>query len=1215
MSQRILDLIERRKRWIAINQENGFEEGIKNLLTDLYPDSAHFVFELLQNAEDAKATVAIFRLLNNSLEFEHNSSRLFSIDDVESITSIGRSYKKDDPTNIGKFGVGFKSVYSYTLTPEVISGEYHFQIHDLVVPHIVGLDSIGVNQDLTRITIPFNNPNKTSENAVTEVQTLLNTLNESSLLFLESITKIEYSLPNGQTGYVEREDGDDHLVHIKTVMTNDTEPNVVSYYKFNKAVEVPDEKRCTKLCNISIAYRVEQTSTNEKSNYDIGWKTKQIEPGRVCIYFPAEKEISNLKFHINAPFASTVARDSIRDCEENKSLRDQIAALVVESLFFLRDNNLLTVDFLSVLPNSKDDLPSFYRPILSKVVDAFKNEDLTPMKMGGHAAASGIFRGTAQLSSLLTDEDLIVLLNDDYTTPMWVANAPLRNSRSDDFLSMLEINEYKVSDFVTALSDMPSHIYEWIIAIGFERLIMIYYFLAKLRKEPEALDLKKSKIVPIEEDDRVIFSCVDIQPIYLEATKHDIEVLKEKPSCIKVPVRFLDKQFYDLIKNKDDIIEWLKDVLFVHPFSLEKYALDTNKWFCANHNSLTDEQFIETSNYILDHSSNDTQLIDFPILLSDGRRMLFSNGKSLVQELVTPSGLNQESGWQLIFSSQDDRKHFLILSDLYISDKEKAPKIVTFTKATRNPPLFKAKHYPQRGGLLVWRNNSDYSDSEKKLLDTAYQGSAVSREHDIYISRVTKPSGLCNDLSERTSTALIRWLNGRYKNSYQSSIAKDLMTEIGWYNHGLTTEKIESEMSSFLLNEAWLPSTKGFQKPSHVFKKTSGVYDVLGDTVPYFEHDLNEVVSEFLGIRVELSNDELISYLLDLSSSSEGNIQTAERVYSTLNSREIAGKVKDQLISSDCIAILKDCKVKWVSPKVCVWKDRSDLFDNEFYFLSNLYPKLRNFFVDVLNVASDIGDEQFCELWLDMQIRDLLDVKVTEDKLTMLYHRLKPLFDSSDEISEEWWGRFISQAMLWSSSKRFVKTYQVYIPDNGILKDAFVKEQVDYLWYPKGSSYSQWESLHRAFKLRSLKDSVSITLKDVEDSVIVNPATHLTRSAKTLILVWLREKHPERFQSLVDKGIVNEFVRTAEYRSDKLIISYELEGRVVEASSDAYLDLLNGRAYYVATACKPAIAAEICRALSVNEHNEDLESWIKGVLGSDEADLQAELKQKKLADY
>lgn len=462
MNQRIYDLIERRKRWIAINQENGFEEGIKNLLTELYPDSAHFVFELLQNAEDAKATAVRFRLLDNSLEFDHNGSRLFSIDDVESITSIGRSCKKDDPTNIGKFGVGFKSVYSYTLTPEVISGEYHFQIDDLVVPKIDGLDPKEISNELTRIIIPFNNPNKPSENAVAEVIKLLNSLNESTLLFLENIKIIEYSLPDGQIGYVEREDTDDHIVHITTMLPNATEPQVVSYYRFRKDVEVEDESRCTKLCRISIAYKVENASAIDKSDNDILWKIKQIDPGRVSIYFPAEKETSNLKFHINAPFASTVSRDSVRDCEENKTLRDQIADLVVESLFYLRDNHLLNVEFLSVLPNNKDELPLFYQPILSKVVEAFKSEELTPMKMGGHAAASGIFRGTAPLSSLITDEDLIVLLNDDYITPMWVANAPLRNSRSDDFLSMLEITEYKVSNLITALSEMPDSIYHWL---------------------------------------------------------------------------------------------------------------------------------------------------------------------------------------------------------------------------------------------------------------------------------------------------------------------------------------------------------------------------------------------------------------------------------------------------------------------------------------------------------------------------------------------------------------------------------------------------------------------------------------------------------------------------------------------------------------------------------------------------------------------------------
>jgi len=51
----ITSLTNKRRKWVEANRENGFEEGIVNLLTELYPDNAHFIYELLQNAEDTGA--------------------------------------------------------------------------------------------------------------------------------------------------------------------------------------------------------------------------------------------------------------------------------------------------------------------------------------------------------------------------------------------------------------------------------------------------------------------------------------------------------------------------------------------------------------------------------------------------------------------------------------------------------------------------------------------------------------------------------------------------------------------------------------------------------------------------------------------------------------------------------------------------------------------------------------------------------------------------------------------------------------------------------------------------------------------------------------------------------------------------------------------------------------------------------------------------------
>ena len=41
--------------------------GIRSIVEELYPDRAHFIYELLQNAEDAGATEASFRLRSDRL--------------------------------------------------------------------------------------------------------------------------------------------------------------------------------------------------------------------------------------------------------------------------------------------------------------------------------------------------------------------------------------------------------------------------------------------------------------------------------------------------------------------------------------------------------------------------------------------------------------------------------------------------------------------------------------------------------------------------------------------------------------------------------------------------------------------------------------------------------------------------------------------------------------------------------------------------------------------------------------------------------------------------------------------------------------------------------------------------------------------------------------------------------------------------------------------
>ena len=58
----INQLSEMRKNGLQALIDNDWLKGFKRLLTDLYPDNAHFIYELLQNAEDAGASKVHFVL-------------------------------------------------------------------------------------------------------------------------------------------------------------------------------------------------------------------------------------------------------------------------------------------------------------------------------------------------------------------------------------------------------------------------------------------------------------------------------------------------------------------------------------------------------------------------------------------------------------------------------------------------------------------------------------------------------------------------------------------------------------------------------------------------------------------------------------------------------------------------------------------------------------------------------------------------------------------------------------------------------------------------------------------------------------------------------------------------------------------------------------------------------------------------------------------------
>lgn len=460
--------------WKALTRD---PQKYEALLAGHYSDSNHFVYELLQNAEDAfdkstgvSASKVVIEYYPDKLVFYHNG-KPFDEADVRGVSSMLMGTKdRDDAQTIGRFGMGFKSVFKYTYQPEIYSDDEAFKITNYLLPVEItdGWDyenekksivcklgegrsfvPFSKEEHLTKIVIPFQKYGKDGGLVPVlgdDVLKKLDELDGEILLFLSHIQNLYWvNKETGKFAYItlKQDESDEKLITCRIEGTEyDDKEEISRYLKFKRVFDHPEMDNA----EVSVAYKLNSRADN----------INEVDGSSVWVYFPTRDE-TDLPFLIHGSFETAVSREKLMAPSSfNDDLFDELGDLIVESMLDLAERKLITQVFLrrSILGAFEDEEDNVTIPGLKeKITDVIVENGLLPDKNGTYRKPEEVILPVPFRMADFADKPLFSQVFKD---KVFVAFNNEREAKFSEYYSWLvndlEVPVYGLRELATDLS-------------------------------------------------------------------------------------------------------------------------------------------------------------------------------------------------------------------------------------------------------------------------------------------------------------------------------------------------------------------------------------------------------------------------------------------------------------------------------------------------------------------------------------------------------------------------------------------------------------------------------------------------------------------------------------------------------------------------------------------------------------------------------------------
>ena len=1045
-------------------------------------DKTHFIYELIQNADDSKSKRLELHLCEKEL-LVWNDGYKFREEDVLRISSIGFSDK--DLTQIGNFGTGFKAVYNYTDRPEVYSGDERFclpdptgvskTLADLASSSLIeGIDKVPpriaelVEEGRTVFRLPFKE-NLRPEDLMLLKGQLRKLLKKRSLLFLPHLETIQwYDICDEQTGtycrypYGRIQSADQ--VELKASMSG-KDPEFERFLVFSKKVQPRrdvidellqmkhDEKRQERI----------QETAEKPQPIEIAFK---LQDGRItamnnCVlfaYLPTEKE-TRLRFFIQARYQTNPARNDIEKTEQNpwnRWLVEETAKFLPEVLEELKEAGLLEPTFFNVLPLD-GEVENDFKSIADALRDAMKNRSLVPTQDGGYAKAENVFypestrlRKLVKSSGMHSDSNLL---------HPYIRKDTKESGRCFDVMAEAGVEEIDESDMLYWLEKQSC---KWFKNKTNKWLCSLYIYFNRKWSKSELERIKELPLVRLENREHV---CVSDQLVYFPPeTDEDLEDIKPLLNDLRIlKSTLLRKEGYNDIKaflrdigvkklNPEDLITESICPLYSQP---NKLLILKNR----RHVRYIFKSWQKVEGF--ERNRLEESVGEVPILRVYKGIQREASDFVVPCDAYLPQAYTGDNDLETYFSVSDGAPWFV--DDKYLTKNSDTKTWLQFLKAigAMDTPIVTKKKIPyNRGNYQEFVKELDNRDLKWKRT-TRWWKTSIEDLYLLGLPEVLNKIGKQGEVS--FSQVLWRLL---------VKMVTPLPSE-EWRRNTLFNEKFKGTYNRFRYNPipesfdatfyrqlkstAWIPGKQGkFHVPSVCFLPTDDNREVLGDNVPYLPSDFDistrpaRWLAKKLDVRLEADADNVLNYLQTLSqpkTSTETSIEKVERIYKFLESKD----ADLWRFEEEPLIFTPEPEPRWWRTDEVFWEDESDIFGDDRGYLKVHYSEdLKSFFTTSLEIPKHADTLAYVRCIQDITSKAQAGTKGIRDRVQELYRCLwRSLQENGDSLEdeewqEEWeqlreeacwlgrkgdeWGFFSPQKLVWNDHPYLARIFEGKVP-------------------------------------------------------------------------------------------------------------------------------------------------------------------------------------------